>query len=73
MEQPQFTTDAPDCNGRDMGDNALGKLGIFFSTGSHYGECTKCSIYFCNLPKVNSLTAHQHTAQQLIENRYLIV
>ena len=30
-------------------------------------------VYFCTIPKVNSLTAHKLIAQQLIENRYLIV
>ena len=29
-------------------------------------------VYFCNLPKVDSLTAHKLSAQQLIENKYLI-
>ena len=29
-------------------------------------------VYFCNLPKVDSLTAHKLIAQQLIENKYLI-
>ena len=30
-------------------------------------------VYFCSFPKVDSLTAHKLIAQQLIENRYLIV
>ena len=29
-------------------------------------------VYFCNLPKVDSLTAHKLIAHQLIENKYLI-
>ena len=29
-------------------------------------------VYFCNLPKVDSLTARKLIAQQLIENKYLI-
>ena len=29
-------------------------------------------VYFCNLPKVDPLTAHKLIAQQLIENKYLI-
>ena len=29
-------------------------------------------VYFCNLPKVDSLTACKLIAQQLIENKYLI-
>ena len=30
-------------------------------------------VFFCSFPKVDSLTAHKLIAQQLIENRYLIV
>ena len=30
-------------------------------------------VYFCSFPKVDSLTAHKLIAQQLIENRYIIV
>ena len=29
-------------------------------------------VYFCNLHKVDSLTARKRIAQQLIENKYLI-
>ena len=53
---------------------------------THWPNCVFCfllavtmvnvqnaGVYFCSFPKVDSLTAHKLIAQQLIENRYLIV
>ena len=63
---------APHLDGGNMDDNTLAKLHVLFPTDSDYGECTNASVYFCNLPKVDSLTSHKLIAQQLIENKYLI-
>ena len=56
-----------------MDDNSLVKSHLLFLLAVTMVNVQNAGVYFCSFPKVDSRTAHKLIAQQLIENRYLIV
>ena len=54
-----------------MDDNALAQSCVLFFVGRDHGQCAKCSIYFLEKPKLDSLQAQRLIAKALINNVHL--